>query len=139
MGFSISFLIYNLIRWKRKFQNAKDIIYEIILYRKETALPALAFRLSLPLDIVYEIIQSYIKQNKIIGEIKGNIFINYIKKTPVCPICKEEIIDPINLIVCPFCRKPFHKDHLLKFLKEEESICPNCRKSLNLADLYLQE
>jgi len=139
LGFCIGFFLNNIFIWKKSVIYAKDIIYEIILYRKETSLIALSRKLNLSVNIIYEIIMDYIKNNKIIGEIKDNIFFNFSKKIPICPLCNEKIEDPINLLVCPFCRKPFHKNHLLKFMNEVESSCPNCKHSITLKDLYLEE
>ncbi|MHA1821090.1 MAG: RING finger protein [Promethearchaeota archaeon] len=129
----------HLYIWKYVAENAESVIYEIIIYRKMTSLNAIAAKLQISKDLVYEIIRDMLKKGKLLGEIRNGIYYSTTPKTPICPICKEEILDSLRLIVCPFCRKPFHKDHLISYLNDVEERCPNCKRILTLADLYIDE
>ncbi|MBD3351494.1 MAG: hypothetical protein GF364_08400 [Candidatus Lokiarchaeota archaeon] len=78
-----------------------------------------------------------VSETKLLGNIENYIFRTQNPQKPVCPICGKEIRDDLRLIVCPLCRKPFHKDHLIGCLKEKGERCPNCEQELTLNDLFL--
>lgn len=130
------FVGFRVFSWKKTMDNVEDIIYEIVIYRNVTPVNAIARRLGINNDEVYEIIQNMVLSGKIFGYIKDNIYHSHNPKIPICPLCGEDITDPLYLIVCPFCRKPYHKRHILQYLKEKEERCPNCERMLTVADLY---
>jgi predicted amidophosphoribosyltransferase len=49
-----------------------------------------------------------------------------------CSVCQEplELTDPV--LACLWCGSPGHQDHLLRYLKEEESRCPSCGEYLRV-------
>lgn len=130
------FVGFRLYSWKKTMDNVEDIIFEIVIYRKMTPVNAIARRLAINNDEAYAIIQNMILTGKILGYIKDNIYYSHSPKTPICPLCDKEIDDNLHLIVCPFCRKPYHKKHLMDYLKKKEERCPNCDRVLTIADLY---
>ncbi len=133
----ILFTIIHLNNWRKSVDNAESVIYEIVVYRKETPISTLATKIGVSKDSVYEIIQRMILNSKLIGRIDNGIFYSSRPRKPICPICREEITDSIRLITCPFCRKPFHKDHVLSYIQEVEKKCPSCKNILTLGELYL--
>lgn len=47
-----------------------------------------------------------------------------------CTICKK-IIPVVDVVFCPYCKAPFHKDEILEWLKVKAS-CPNCEKEIDM-------
>jgi hypothetical protein len=138
LGSLVSLIILQMYQWKKSINNAERAIYEIIVYRKMTPINALANKLQISKDSVFEIIQKMILEYKIVGHIENGIYYTNSPRTPVCPICKEDISTSLRLITCPICRKPFHKDHLMAYLEDVEEKCPNCVNTLTLGDLFLE-
>lgn len=135
--FLIGFGFLYLKSWKLNIYLAENDIYETIAYRKKTSLKNIAKVKKLNQKTVEAIINRLIQQDKLFGVIKDGLFISERTLTPICVICKKEIEDRlINLILCPYCKRPFHKDHIIDYLNEMEERCPNCGKVLTLADLF---
>jgi len=130
--------ILHLYNWRDSINNSESIIFEIVIYRKMTPINALANKLRLSKDEVFELLNKMIINNKIIGQIKEGIFYTTTPRTPFCSICKEQITDSLRLITCPFCHKPYHKDHIIGYLSDVDESCPNCKRILTLSDLYLE-
>jgi hypothetical protein len=129
--------LIHLYNWRDSINSSESVIFEIVVYRKMTPINALANKLRLSKDEVFEILQKMIINSKIIGQIKEGIFYTTTPRTPFCSICKEQIVDSLRLITCPFCHKPYHKDHIIGYLSDVDESCPNCKRALTLSDLYL--
>ena len=129
--------VLQLLSFRTSINDAERAIFEIIVYRKMTPINAIANRLQISKDNVFEIIQKMIVSYKIIGRIEDGIYHSNSPRTPVCPICKEDILSSLRLITCPICRKPFHKDHLMGYLKDFEEKCPVCKNPITLGDLFI--
>lgn len=138
IGSSFGLILTHLYNWKNTIDSSEDIIYEIVVYRAATPITALANKLGISRDEVFELLQSMIVKSKIVGEIREDIYYSKSVRTPICMLCGDKIEDSLRLIVCPFCRKPFHKDHIIGYIKDKEEACPNCHRILTLAELFLE-
>ena len=47
----------------------------------------------------------------------------------ICAICRQEVEEGENLILCPFCNSAYHRRHLEKWMMRKQA-CPVCRKGL---------
>ncbi|MHA1578182.1 MAG: RING finger protein [Candidatus Freyarchaeota archaeon] len=56
------------------------------------------------------------------------------RKPQRCIVCNLKIKEGENIVYCPFCGLPSHRDHLLEWLKIK-GFCPNCGKPLNIKDV----
>ncbi|MHA1440773.1 MAG: RING finger protein [Candidatus Heimdallarchaeota archaeon] len=65
---------------------------------------------------------------------KRKLVLNYQKKKLVfkgelkgekCPICKLDLREDQEILVCPQCKTPFHENHLILWIDKENS-CPVC-------------
>lgn len=63
-----------------------------------------------------------------------NVCIECAEPLTSCAICKTHI-PPKEAIHCPHCHTPFHRDHLLEWLKIRGT-CPNCGRPLNQRELH---
>jgi len=46
-----------------------------------------------------------------------------------CMICALEIRDTDDVVFCPYCYYPAHREHMLEWL-HVKGICPHCRRPL---------
>ncbi len=51
-----------------------------------------------------------------------------------CMVCGLEIMENEDIVFCPYCKNPAHRDHLLEWL-HIKGICPNCRRFIRREDL----
>lgn len=47
----------------------------------------------------------------------------------ICAICRREVHEEGNLIICPFCISAYHRKHLAEWVERKNS-CPVCKKGL---------
>ncbi len=52
------------------------------------------------------------------------------ERAPTCKLCGQELKSGEKLIWCPYCGKPAHRAHLLKWVHENSS-CPSCGRQLD--------
>ena len=131
----VLFVYFYLINWKSKILFAEEDIYETVISRKKTPIERLAVSKSLKPKFVVEIIENLISQNRLSGEIKDGIYSSEFTSAPTCPLCKKPIEDEFIMAFCSYCKRPFHKDHLIDYLNEVKEKCPVCQKTLTLADI----
>ncbi len=123
--------------WKVKMADAETDIFETIAYREKTSIKNLSKVKKIKECQVITIIDRFLAQEKLFGIVKDGLFISEKTMSPVCEICKKEITDNFLMSLCPYCKRPFHKDHLIDYLNEMEQKCPNpnCKHTLTLADI----
>jgi len=51
-----------------------------------------------------------------------------------CSVCQLDIVFGDDLVRCPYCGVPSHRDHLLEWIKIK-GFCPTCRKELSAETL----
>jgi len=51
-----------------------------------------------------------------------------------CSICGQKLIHDTDIKSCPYCKTPFHKNHLLTWVKNNKN-CPACLRSLFEEDI----
>ncbi|MHA1379566.1 MAG: HEAT repeat domain-containing protein [Candidatus Helarchaeota archaeon] len=51
-----------------------------------------------------------------------------------CSICGQKLLHDAEVKSCPYCKTPFHKNHLLTWVKSNKN-CPACLRSLFIEDL----
>ncbi|MHA1272170.1 MAG: hypothetical protein ACTSQP_05015 [Promethearchaeota archaeon] len=132
----ISYYYFSIKIWKEKILLHENDIYETIAYRKKTSIKNIARVKKISVKTVIRIIERLIQQDKLFGTIKDGLFISEKTMTPICTICNKEIEDRvINMVLCPHCKRPFHKDHIIDYINEMEERCPNCKKTLKIGDI----
>lgn len=85
---------------------------------------------------------SYERSNRRVVKNKRKLILNYKKKSLVfkgkikdekCPICKLELRDNQNILVCPQCKTLYHEDHLIQWI-DKENCCPVCDEAYAIID-----
>lgn len=51
-----------------------------------------------------------------------------------CSVCQLDIVFGDDLVRCPYCGVPSHRDHLLEWIRIK-GFCPTCRKELSAETL----
>ncbi len=131
----VVFTILYLKAWKLKIATAETDIFETIAYREKTSIKNLAKVKKIKERQVITIIDRLLAQEKLFGIVKDGLFISEKTVLPVCDICKKEITEALLMSLCPYCKRVFHKDHLIDYINEMEQKCPNCKHPLTLADI----
>lgn len=132
----LSIYIYLHLRaWKEKIYYAENDIYETIGYRKKTSIKNIARIKDMRENMVEMIIERLIAQEKLFGVIKDGLYMAERTMNPICSLCNKDIEDPLLMVLCPYCKRPFHKDHIIDYLNEMEEKCPNCEVPLKLGDI----
>lgn len=129
------FIYLYLINWKSKILFAEEDIYETVVHRKKTPIAKLALSKNLKKTYVVEIIENLITQEKLSGKIIDGIYSSDYTLSPTCPLCHDQIDEDFLMVLCSYCKRPFHKNHLIDYLNEVEEKCPLCKKILTLADI----
>jgi hypothetical protein len=128
--------IYLYIRdWKEQIYFAESDLIETIAYRSKTSIKSLANVKKIKESNVKLIIQRLIDQEKLFGIIKDGLFISERTMVPICSLCNKDIKDRFLMVLCPHCKRPYHKDHIIDYINEYEQNCPNCKRFLELADI----
>ncbi|WXG46889.1 MAG: RING finger protein [Candidatus Atabeyarchaeum deiterrae] len=52
------------------------------------------------------------------------------RETHDCIVCNEELTEKNDVVWCPHCGQPAHRDHMVKWIREKGR-CPNCGASLD--------
>ena len=121
--------------WKFKIYSAEGDIFETIAYRDKTSIKNLAAIKDVSEKEVVKILTRFIKQEKLDGFIKDGLFISEHPMVPMCALCNKEISDKLLMVLCPYCKRTFHKDHLIDYINEKEEKCPKCEHELQLEDI----
>ncbi len=133
----ITGVILLLNTWKIKLEISEKLLLETILYRAYTNITELAKAKQMSVKEVRSLVSLFIEQKKINGEINGDTIVIKSVRTPNCGICDRPIYEvAINMLICPYCKRPYHKDHLLEYFHRFEKKCPECAHSLDLKDIY---
>ncbi len=130
------FLYFHAMNWKERVERMSRDILQTVIFRMKTPVPAIASRFKLSADSVKEILSRLVRSGKINGEIKNEVFVLAERKNPTCHLCEKEIDVIDRLMLCPFCRVPFHKDHLIEYVNDVAERCPACKNRLTVADLF---
>jgi len=64
------------------------------------------------------------------------ICLNCGKKTPICEICKGNIVEGENIVVIKSCGHLFHKEHILEWINAKGT-CPICRKRITKVSIQI--
>ncbi len=134
--FLVLFLYFHGVNWKERVEHLSRDILQTVIFRMKTPIPAIANRFKVSGDAVKEILSRLVRSGKIKGEIKNDIFLLAERKNPTCHLCEKEIDVIDRLMLCPFCRVPFHKDHLIEYVNDVAERCPACKNRLTIADLF---
>lgn len=134
--FLVLFLYFHGLNWKERVERLSRDILQAVIFRMKTPIPAIANRFKVSGDSVKEILFRLVRSGKIKGEIKNNVFVLAERKNPTCHLCEKEIDVIDRLILCPFCRVPFHKDHLIEYVNDVAERCPACKNRLTIGDLF---
>ncbi len=134
--FLVLFLTFHIINWKERVEKLSRDILQAVIFRMNTPVPAIANRFKVSGDAVKEILARLARNGKIKGEIKNDVFHLAERKSPTCHLCEKEIDVIDRLMLCPFCRVPFHKDHLIEYVNDVAERCPACKNRLTIADLF---
>lgn len=126
----------HLRAWKYNVYNVESDVFETIAYRKKTSIKNIAKVKKVKEKMVEQIINRLIEQEKLFGIIKDGLFISDKSAQPICSLCHKNITDSILLVLCPYCKRPFHKDHLIDYLNDVENKCPSCEHLLKLGDIF---
>jgi len=121
--------------WKERIYYAENDIYETIAYRSKTSIRSISNVKNVSEKDVKSIIQRLINQEKLFGTIKDDLFISERPMTPICSLCNKDITDRLFMFLCPFCKRPYHKDHIIDYINEYKGQCPNCKRHLELSDI----
>ncbi len=121
--------------WKLMIYSAESDIFETIAYRDKTSIKNVASIKKLKEKTVELILKRLLEQEKLFGIIKDGLFISEKTMKPICSLCNKEISDRLLMVLCPYCKRTFHKDHLIDYINEMESICPNCKHEVWLGDI----
>ncbi len=133
----ITGIVLYLNTWKSKMEVSEKLLLETIHYRAYTNIIELAKAKKMSVKEVKALVSLFIEQKKINGEINGDTIIIKSVRTPNCGICDRPIYEiAVNLLICPFCKRPYHKDHLLEYFHRFEKKCPECAHPLDLKDIY---
>jgi len=134
--FLFLFFYFYIINWKERVERLGRDILQAVIFRLKTPIPAIANKFKLSTDTVKEILYHLIRSGKVKGEVKNEIFFLAERRNPTCHLCDKEI-DPIDrLMLCPICRVPFHKDHLIEYINDVAQRCPACKNRLTIGDLF---
>lgn len=138
VGALFAFGYFYLKSWKEKVAKIETDIFETITYREKTSLKNLARVKKIKKSTVESIVQRLIDQERLYGVIKDGLYIAEKIMAPICSLCNNEIDDKLLLVLCPYCKRPFHKDHIIDYINEIEKKCPNpsCKHPLDLADIF---
>ena len=131
----IGYLYYYLREWKVNIYLAESDIMETIAYRSKTSIKSLAKVKKIKERNIKLIIQRLIEQEKLAGIIKDGLFISEVTMVPICSLCNRDITERILMVLCPHCKRPYHKDHIIDYINEIEPKCPNCKRTLDLSDI----
>ena len=131
----IGYIYYFLREWKVGIYAAESDIIETIAYRSKTSIKSLAKVKKIKERNIKLIIQRLIEQEKLAGIIKDDLFISEVTMVPICSLCNKDITERILMVLCPFCKRPYHKDHIIDYINEMEPKCPNCKRTLELSDI----
>ncbi len=134
--FLVFFLYFHGMNWKERVERLSRDILQAVIFRIKTPIPAIANRFKLSGDAVKEILSRLVRSGKIKGEIKNDVFVLAERKSPTCQLCGKEIDIIDRLMLCPFCRVPSHKDHLIEYVNDVAERCPACKNRLTIADLF---
>ena len=116
---------------------SEKLLLETIHYRAYTNILELAKAKRMSVEEVRAFVNHFIEQKKINGEIQGDTIVIKSIRTPNCGICDRPIYEiEVNMLICPFCKRPYHKDHLLEYFNRFEKKCPECKHSLDLKHFY---
>lgn len=133
----IAGIILYLNTWRQKISISEKLILESIQYRAFTGIPELAKSKKMSEKEVRAIVNLLIEKKRIYAEIENDTIVLKNVGTPNCGICDRPIYEvAINLAVCSYCKRPFHKDHLLEYFQKFKKKCPECGHSLDLRDIY---
>ncbi len=110
-----------------------SLILTLIFYRLRRSRPELFRRyprrrqLRSPYESVRADSYQYSTNEQIIEEETESKAIQGIsvEKNSICSICKLSIDENKEILVCPDCKSPFHKEHLIDWLSEHTD-CPIC-------------
>ncbi|MFO8020361.1 MAG: RING-H2 finger protein [Promethearchaeia archaeon] len=136
--FIIAISVYTFLYlrvWKERIYNLETDIFETIAYRKKTSIKNIARIKNLKERYVRAILERLIKQNKLFGSIKDGLYISDRTMKPSCSLCNKEIEDHLLMVLCPYCKRPFHKDHIIDYINDVETKCPECNTPLNISDI----
>lgn len=131
---SLNVFLY-IRRWKERIYNLETDIFETIAYRKKTSIKNIARIKNLKERYVRAILERLIKQEKLFGVIKDGLYISDRTMKPICSLCNKEVDDYLNLTLCPYCKRPFHKDHIIDYINEVKGKCPECDTPLKISDI----
>ncbi len=126
---------FYLRAWKEKIYFLESDILETIAYRSKTSIKSLASVKKIKERNIRLIIQRLIEQEKLSGIIKDGLFISEVTMIPICSLCNKDITERILMVLCPHCKRPYHKDHIIDYINEVEQKCPNCKNLLELSDI----
>ncbi|MGV9200471.1 MAG: hypothetical protein ACOC44_13215 [Promethearchaeia archaeon] len=136
--FLIMVIVYTFLYlriWKEKIYKLETDIFETIAYRKKTSIKNIARIKNLKERYVRAILERLIKQDKLFGMIKDGLYISDRTMKPICSLCNKEIEDHLLMVLCPYCKRPFHKDHIIDYINEVEAKCPECNTPLKISDI----
>jgi len=134
-GSLVGYAYYHIRSWKEQIVKAERDLLETIAYRKKTSIKNLARVKKIKESYAISIIQRLIEQDRLFGIIKDGLYISEHTMIPICSICNKEIDDRLLMVLCPYCKRPYHKDHIIDYLNEYEGKCPQCKRILELKDI----
>ena len=129
------YTFFYIRKWKENIYYVESDILETIAYRSKTSIKSLAKVKKIKERNVKLIIQRLIEQEKLSGIIKDGLFISEVTMVPICSLCNKDITERLLMVLCPHCKRPYHKDHIIDYINEIEQKCPNCKNTLQLSDV----
>ncbi len=135
IGVICSIILY-MLNWKQRITLLERELVYTIGYRQTTSLSELAKAKRKSKDEIAALVKKLFQEGKLSGKIRGEHIILKTGRSPNCLICSGPIQDVLNrLSLCPYCKSPFHKDHLLDYLADVDNKCPQCKHRLETFDL----